>query len=134
MNSKLLIRALFAIAGSILLLSATTAGAIEFKAYTPEAFAAAQADGGPIVIDVHAGWCSTCQAQRRVIDQLAEDPLFDEFVVFVIDYDSEKAYMRMHRVSQRSTLISFNGSEEVGRLHAVTSFGGIEALFLSVVD
>jgi thiol-disulfide isomerase/thioredoxin len=134
MNLRFLTKALSAIGGSMLLLFATTAGAIEFKAYTPEAFAAAQADGSPIVIDVHAGWCPTCQAQRRVIDQLADDPLFDEVVVFTIDYDSEKAYMRMHRVSQRSTLISFSGSQEIGRLHAVTSFSGIEALFLSVVE
>ena len=134
MNSKILSKALAAIAGSMLLLSAMTASAIEFKAYTPEAFAAAQADGGPIVIDVHATWCPTCRAQRRVMDQLAEDPLYDNVVVFVIDYDSEKAYMRMHWVSQRSTLISFNGSEEVGRLHNDTSFSVIEALFLSIVE
>jgi hypothetical protein len=38
----------------------------------------------------------------------------------------------MHRVSQRSTLISFRGTEEVGRLYADTTFESIQAFFLGV--
>jgi thiol-disulfide isomerase/thioredoxin len=117
-----------------LFFAAGSASALEFRAYTPEGFAAAQAEGRPIIVDVHATWCPTCQAQRRVIEQLAEDPRFDNVVIFVIDYDTEKAYMRMQRVSERSTLIAFRGSEEHGRLYAVTSFEGIQALFLGIVE
>ncbi len=123
-----------AIASLLLLAFAGAANAIELRPYTPEAFAAAQAKGGPIVIDVHAVWCPTCQAQRRVIDELADDPRFEDVVVFVIDYDNEKAYMRMHRVAERSTLISFVGADEIDRLYAVTTFEGIEAFFAAIVE
>lgn len=118
----------------LLLMFAGSANAIELRPYTPEAFAAAQAEGGPIVVDVHAVWCPTCQAQRNVIEQLAEDSRFADVIVFVIDYDTEKAYMRMHRVAERSTLISFVGVEEVDRLYAVTTFEGIEAFFAAIVE
>lgn len=114
--------------------AAGSAQAIEYRPYTPDGFAEAQAAGGPIVIDVHAVWCPTCQAQRAVIDQLAEDPRFDNVIVFVIDYDNEKQYMRMHRVAQRSTLISFVGGEEIDRLYAVTTFDGIQSFFLNIVE
>lgn len=122
------------LAAAVLFLSAGGASALEFRRYTPEDFAAAQAQGAPIIVDVHATWCPTCQAQRRVIEQLAEDPRFDNVVIFVIDYDTEKAYMRMQRVSERSTLIAFRGGEEYSRLYAVTSFEGIRALFLGIVE
>ena len=115
-------------------LAAGGASAIEFRSYTPDAFAAAQEAGLSIVVDVHATWCPTCQAQRRIMEQLATDPRFDDVVVFTIDYDTEKAYMRMHRVSQRSTLIAFLGMVEYGRLYADTSYAGIEALFASILE
>ena len=127
-------RALAAFAALFLVLFAGSANAIELRPYTPDTFAAAQAQGGPIVIDVHAVWCPTCQAQRRVIEQLAEDARFDSVVVFVIDYDTEKPYMRMHRVAERSTLISFVGGDEIDRLYAVTTFEGIEAFFAAIVE
>lgn len=132
MNARSWVRAVLVAAAVVF--TAGSASAIELRPYTPEAFAAAQEEGAQIVVDVHATWCPTCLAQRRVIEQLAEDPRFDNVVVFVIDYDTEKAYMRMHRVTQRSTLIAFLGAEEYGRLYAVTSFEGIEALFASILE
>jgi thiol-disulfide isomerase/thioredoxin len=112
--------------------AAGTASAVEFRPYTPDSFATAQAGGGPVMVHVHADWCPTCQAQRAVMEELATDPRFDNVVVFIINYDTEKAYMRMHRVSQRSTLIAFRGTEEFGRLYADTTFDSIQALFLGV--
>jgi thiol-disulfide isomerase/thioredoxin len=132
MTPRVLIGAV--LAAAVLFLSAGSASALEFRRYTPEDFASAQAEGGPIIVDVHATWCPTCQAQRRVIEQLAEDPRFANVIIFVIDYDTEKAYKRMHRVSERSTLIAFRGGEEHDRLYAVTSFEGIQALFLGIVE
>ena len=132
MSLRSLVRAVL-VAGAVVF-AVGGAQALEFRAYTPESFSAAQAAGRSIVIDVFADWCPTCQAQRRAVEQLANDPRFDDVVVLVIDYDSEKAYMRMHRVSQRSTLIAFRGTEEFGRLYAVTNFDSIQALFVGILD
>ncbi len=115
------------------LLAASNAAALEFKDFSVDGFAAAQSEGAPIVVDVHAVWCSTCAAQRRVIEQLAGDPRFDNVIVFVIDYDTGKNFMRLFGVRSRSTLIAFQGSEEVDRLYALTAFEAIQSLFLNAV-
>ena len=47
-------------------LAAPNVSALEFNPYSADEFQAAQAAGEPVLIDIHADWCSTCQAQRRV--------------------------------------------------------------------
>ncbi len=122
-----------AVAG--VLLSAGAANAIEFRDYTPETFAAAQADGTPSVVFIFATWCTDCAAQMRVIQEdLVPDPRFDDVVVFMIDYDTEKPYMRMVHVAQRSTLIAYRGGEEINRIYLLQTLEDLQPLFLSVVE
>lgn len=97
-------------------------------AFTWEAFDAAKADGGPVLVDVSATWCSTCKAQARVVDALVGEPDYADYRVFVVDYDSQKDVMRAFGASQRSTLIAFKGQTEVGRIVGDTRADSIEAL------
>ncbi len=50
-----------------LLASAWANTAVPFSA---EAFKAAQASGGPILVEIHADWCPTCKAQQPILDKL----------------------------------------------------------------
>jgi thioredoxin 1 len=110
-------------------------GGLQFRDYTPEAFAAAQADGTPSIVFVFAPWCPDCRAQMQVIQEdLAPDPRFNDVVVFMIDYDTEKPYMRMVRVAQRSTLIGYRNGEEIGRIYLLQTLEDMQPLFLSVVE
>ena len=60
------------------ILIAGRADALEIHDYTPETFAAAQADGVKAMVFVYADWCPVCNAQLDVIQQdLAPDPRFD---------------------------------------------------------
>ena len=52
----------------------------------------------------------------------------------MIDYDTEKPYMRMVRVAERSTLIAYDGTEEIGRLYNLTSVEDLQAFFLTLVE
>lgn len=91
------------------------ASAAEKQAFTPKAFAAAQTAGQPILVEIHASWCSTCRAQHPILEELERDPKFQNLHVFQIDFDSQKEAVRSLRATMQSTLIVFNGKEERGR-------------------
>lgn len=78
-------------------------------------FAAAQRAGKPILLQVHADWCTTCRAQEPVIDALLKDPVYSEFVVFRVDFDRQKDVLRRLGVQFQSTLVVFRGDTEVSR-------------------
>lgn len=124
-----------AFAGLAALSLAGPANALDIRDYTPETFAAAQAEGAQAIVFVYADWCPVCNAQLDVIQQnLAPDPRFDAVQIFMIDYDTEKAYMRMVRVAERSTLIAYDGTEEIGRLYNLTAVEDLQAFFLTLVE
>jgi len=110
------------------------ASALEIRPFDQAEFDAAQADGTPIIVDVHAEWCSTCRAMREAVTNLSSDPRFADLVVFNVDYDREKHIMRMFHVASRSTFIAFQGETEIDRLYAVTDPAAIEAFLLTVVE
>jgi thiol-disulfide isomerase/thioredoxin len=86
-----------------------------FVQYTPEGFAAAQAAGGPIMVDVYASWCTTCKAQHAVLEDLLDDPRYAGIQGFRVDFEGDEEWVRAHRVYVQSTIIMFNGFEELNR-------------------
>lgn len=96
--------------------------------FTRAKFEAAQAAGKSIVVDVHATWCPTCKAQMFVLDRLITEEKYNDLVILLLDYDTEKDIMRSFGAQHRSTLIAFRGGEETGRLVGQTSDAAIRAL------
>jgi thiol:disulfide interchange protein len=115
--------ALFAVA-------AAPAMAAEWQAYTPQAFAAAQASGKPIVVHVHAVWCPTCKAQTPTLDELRQDAALADAVFMRVDFDAQKDFLRAHRVASQSTILIFRGEKEVARSVAETDRGRLRDLVL----
>lgn len=99
---------------------------------TPEAVQALQADGKPVLVVFRASWCSTCAAQERAINAiLKDDPALGEAVtIALIDWDEygDHPFTTGLNIPRRSTLVRFNGNQEIGRLVAQTSRTQIEAL------
>lgn len=112
----------------------TAAFAAEFRAFDQTAFAAAQAAGRPILVEVAADWCPVCRAQAPIIRQSAADPAFEDLVVFRIDYDSQREAWRSLGARQQSTLIAFAGARETDRAVGVTDTRRIAALMRSTVQ
>lgn len=104
------------------------ASAMSPETYSPQAFAAAQAAGKPILLHITAPWCPTCKAQKPILSKLEGTAKFKDLTAFDIDFDTSKALLRTLHVAQQSTLIVYKGKQEVGRSTGDTDPASIEAL------
>lgn len=124
-----MIRAPLAAALVALTLAAVPAVAAEQVPYSASAFAAAQAAGKPVVVDVTAPWCSTCAAQKPIVQALLKEPEFKNLVLLHVDFDTQKALLRKLNVREQSTFVVYKGRDEVGRSTGDTDKASIAALF-----
>ena len=102
--------------------------ATETKTFDPQSFAAAQKDGKPILVGIHASWCPTCKAQDPILAELTAEPKFKNLVYFVVDFDNQKDAVKFFGARMQSTLIAFKGTMETGRSVGDTSRTSISAL------
>lgn len=51
--------------------------AAEFRNFDHAAFTAAQAQGRPILLDVHAWWCPVCASQNHTIKKTVKSAAYD---------------------------------------------------------
>ncbi|MHA1518348.1 MAG: thioredoxin family protein [Alphaproteobacteria bacterium] len=121
-------RAFFAGLVALILVGAVPATAAEWKEFSPEALAAAQEAGKPILVDVFAAWCPTCRAQNPILVKLTKDPKYKNLLVLKADFDAQKEDLRALNVRSQSTLIVFKEGKEVDRSVGDTSELSIEGL------
>ena len=96
--------------------------------FSAEAFKAAQAGGGPILVEIHADWCPTCKAQRPILDKLTAESKFKDLKIFRVDFDAQKPVVKQFGAQMQSTLIVFKGAAEQGRSVGDTKEAAIAAL------
>ncbi len=104
------------------------ARAAEKLNYDSKSFAAAQAAGKPILVEIHATWCPTCKAQAPILSDLEKQDKFRNLMVFRVDFDSQKDAVKAFGARMQSTLITFKGSQETGRSVGDTNPSSIAAL------
>jgi thioredoxin-like negative regulator of GroEL len=104
------------------------AAAAERTPFDRAKFDAALKSGRPVLVDISATWCSTCQRQKQIIAGLIATPKFAGYQIFEVDYDRAKDVMRSFKADQRATLIAFKGGAEVGRVVWDTAPAVIEGL------
>jgi thiol-disulfide isomerase/thioredoxin len=123
-------RRTFLIALSVVsgLASVSAALAAEPVSYTQQAFDAAQKAGKPILVEITASWCPTCKAQKQILGRLLPMAEHADLVVFEVDFDSQKDIVRAFGAQMQSTLITYRGTKEVGRLVGVTQSDSIKQL------
>lgn len=102
----------------------------QFVNYSESAFAAAQREGRTIIVDVHADWCPTCRAQAPILNELRSDPRLADALFVRVDFDTERAFLRAHRIPRQSTILVFKGREEEGRSIAETNRNRLRAFVL----
>lgn len=89
--------------------------------YDAATFTKAQQAGRTILVDINASWCPTCKAQAPTLDAMRSDPRMDEVVFIKLDFDTEKGFLRQHRVPRQSTILVFQGKQETARTIAETN-------------
>ncbi|MGN7126414.1 thioredoxin family protein [Methylorubrum thiocyanatum] len=97
-------------------------------AFDPAAFAAAQAEGRPILVQISAPWCPICRAQKPILATVSADPRFKNLAIFTIDFDSQRDLVRRFGAQTQSTLIVYKGAAEVARSVGETQAEWIEQL------
>jgi thioredoxin 1 len=104
---------LIAMVGLALALSNGTALAQQKEPFTEERFAALQEQGALIMLDVFADWCSTCALQQKVLAEYREQHPGVPLHTLVIDFDTQKEYVKHFRAPRQSTLILYRGKERL---------------------
>lgn len=118
---------------AVAIVIAAPALAFDAKPFDQKAFAAAQASGKPILIEVHASWCPTCKAQAPILSSLGKRSDFRNFTAFRVDFDSQKDVVRNFGAQRQSTLIVFKGKSETGRSVGSTDPAAIEMLLATAI-
>ena len=102
--------------------------AAEFKPFDRATFDAAQKAGRPILVEVNAWWCPVCASQSKTIKATVIAPAYANLLVLRINYDKQKSEWQALAVQKQSTLITFKGGRELGRLAYVTDKAKIQTL------
>ena len=84
--------------------------------------------GKPVVLHIHAEWCSTCRAQQTALNDLMLLPEFKNLPVLRVNFDTEEALLSAYKVRRQSTFIVFKNGKEVARSTGETYSTAIAAL------
>lgn len=73
-------------------------------------------DNDRVLVHVHADWCPSCKAQKKVLDKIG----LPNFKLLEVDFDSDKKFLKKNKVFQQSMLIVFNNGKETARVFGIT--------------
>ena len=82
----------------------------------------------PIIVHVHATWCTNCKAQNSVLNSEMKSPAYKEVTFLEVDFETQSDILKQFNVSMQSTIIVFKQGKEVGRFTAKTKLSDIEEL------
>jgi len=91
------------------------AGAVSREAvrFTPERFAALQAEEALVLVEIHATWCVTCRRQREIVRRYRELHPEVDLVLLSIDFDTQKPAVEALGAKYQSTLVLYRGRERL---------------------
>ncbi len=103
------------------------------KPYSQTEFDKLNKEGKPIVLHVHAKWCSTCATQDPILNSLMKLNEFKNLTFFNVDYDTSKDLLKTLRVSRQSAIIVFKQGKEQGRSLGDTQENSIKQLLKKAI-
>ena len=126
----------FAKSISLLALSCLSSIAMagEIKPFSQQEFDTLVQAGKPVVLDISATWCSTCKAQKTIIESLMKQPAYKDVTLLAVDFDADKPTVKKFKVTMQSTLVAFKGAQEVGRSVGDTTPSGLEGLIKKTLN
>lgn len=118
----------FAAGAAAMISGSLAASAAEETPFSRQAFETAQDQGKSILVEIHASWCPTCQAQKPILAKLFGEAQFKDLAVFRVDFDNQKAEVHRFKATVQSTLITFKGKQEIARSVGDTNSDSISDL------
>lgn len=96
------------------------------ETYTQKAFDDAQKAGIPVLIDVYAAWCPTCERQQTILNRYFKNNPGSPIKVLVIDFDKDKQWVTQYKAPRQSTLMIYKNHQQTWFSVAPTSRRVIE--------
>ena len=83
------------------------------QAFDKAKFDQLQSEGKPVLIDVYASWCPTCERQQWLLSSYFAERPDSNLTVMVVDYDDDKEWVKFFKAPRQSTLALYQGNERV---------------------
>lgn len=87
-----------------------------FATYQASEFRRRLATGNPLVVHVHADWCSVCRAQIPIMNRILGETPYRNVSAISVNFDKDKDFLTDFKVVRQSTIIVFRNGKEVARL------------------
>lgn len=100
---------------------AFSAHAAEMQPFSQERLEVLQAEGNPVLVEVFADWCSTCQRQSPIVGRLLEEDAFSDYAALKLDWDDQRDDAQALGAPRQSTLLIYRDGEQVGMSVAETN-------------
>ena len=90
-----------------------TAWALDKEPFSPERFAALQAENQLVLVDIYATWCPTCAQQREILKAYRAEHPDVALHILEVNFDDDKASVKRFRAPRQSTLLLYRGDEQL---------------------
>lgn len=98
---------------TLLVFNAFSFAAVTTAPFDEKTFSDLQEKNAFVLIDVKAKWCPTCKKQGQILEEYqAQRPNVDLHILLV-DFDTQKEWVKKLRAPRQSTLILFSGKEKI---------------------
>lgn len=105
-----------------------------FEVYEAASFTKAMQSNRPVLVHVHATWCSTCLVQARVLNELLTENMFKTAQPIMVDYDKDLDFKTAYKAPNRSTIILYKNGKEIVRVGSVSNKDDLRATLLAALD
>jgi thiol-disulfide isomerase/thioredoxin len=83
------------------------------QAFDKAVFDQLQTQGKPVLIDVYASWCPTCERQQWTLKRYFEENPNTDLTVMVVDFDDDKQWVSYFKAPRQSTLALYQNNERI---------------------
>lgn len=97
--------------------------------FNEQQFADFQASGIPVLVDVYAKWCPTCERQQIILKRYFKENPTSPIRVMVVDFDDQKQWVTYFRAPRQSSLFIYQHNKQQWFSVAETRTHMIEAEF-----
>lgn len=86
--------------------------ALEKTPFDEKLFQKMQDEGVPVLVDIYAKWCPTCERQGIILKRYFKENQNSPIQIMVVDYDEQKQWVKHFRAPRQSTLYLYQNHQQ----------------------